>query len=133
MLYFADSYKYEIYAYDYDIETGKVANRRVFVNTRELGGMPDGATVDCEGRLWSALYGGGKVVAFRPDGSLERVIEMPVRFSSSVMFGGRDLSDLYVTTIEHNEGGAPVEEDAGAVYIIEGTGARGVPEPRWAG
>jgi L-arabinonolactonase len=99
-LYFSDSWLYTTYAYDYDIGTGQVANKRPFVDTRELGGMPDGATVDREGLLWMAIFRGGKIAAFRPDGCLERVVEMPVRLTSSVMFGGPDLDHLYVTTIE---------------------------------
>jgi L-arabinonolactonase len=131
--YFSDSFRYETYAYDYDIATGEVANRRVFVNTRDLGGLPDGATVDRDGLVWMALYGGGKIAAFRPDGRLEHTIHMPVRLVSSVMFGGADLDQLYVTTIEKGALGEPFEEGAGDVYLIEGIGARGLSEPRYGG
>ena len=129
--YFSDSYRHETYAYDYDIDSGAVANKRVFVNTRDLGGLPDGATVDRDGLVWMALYGGGKIAAFRPDGQLERAIEMPVRLVSSVMFGGLGLSQLYVTTIEKGALGEPPQEGAGDLYLIEGLGARGVSEPRY--
>ena len=130
--YFSDSFRYETYAYDYDIATGEVANKRLFVNTRELGGLPDGATADCDGLVWVALYGGGKIAAVRPDGQLERAIDMPVRLVSSVMFGGSNLDQLYVTTIEKGALGEPSQEGAGDLYVIEGLGARGVPEPRYA-
>jgi len=133
VFYFSDSFRHETYAYDYDIATGDVGNRRVFVNTRELGGLPDGATVDRDGLVWMAIYGGGKIAAFRPDGQLERTIEMPVRLVSSVMFGGPGMDQLYVTTIEKGPMGEPFEIGAGDVYVIEGLGARGVPEPRYAG
>jgi sugar lactone lactonase YvrE len=133
--YFADSYHATTYAYDYDIATGKIANRRPFVNTKDLGGAPDGTTVDRDGLVWTAIYQGGKIAAFRPDGKLERVVEMPVKLTSSVMFGGPDLDKLYVTTIEKNHIGpaCEVEEGAGDVFVIEGLGARGVPETRYAG
>jgi L-arabinonolactonase len=131
--YFSDSFRHVTYAYDYDIATGEIANKRPFVNTRELGGLPDGATVDRDGLVWIAIYGGGKIAAFRPDGELERAVEMPVRLVSSVMFGGPGLDQLYVTTIEKGALGEPWEEGAGDVYVIEGLGARGVPEPRYAG
>jgi sugar lactone lactonase YvrE len=131
--YFSDSWLNQIYAYDYDIETGQVAGRRPFANTEDLGGLPDGATVDRDGRVWIAIYGAGKVVALRPDGGLERIVELPVRFVSSVMFGGPDLDQLYVTTIEHGAMGEPSEEGAGYVYRVDGLGACGVPEPRYAG
>ena len=122
-----------MYAYDYDIVTGEVGNKRPFVETRELGGMPDGATVDRDGLVWAAIFRGGKIAAFRPDGRLERVVKMPVQLTSSVMFGGPDLDQLYVTTIEKGHFGEPSEEGAGDVYVIEGLGARGSPEPRYAG
>lgn len=133
VLYFSDSWLKHCYAYDYDIETGAVANRRVFADTKDLGGLPDGATVDADGLVWIAIYGGGKIAAYRPDGTLERTIDMPVQLVSSVNFGGADLDRLYVTTIRNGVLGGPVEPGAGEVYVIDGLGARGVKEPRYAG
>jgi L-arabinonolactonase len=132
-LYFADSFQHAIYAYDYDIASGEVAGRRTFAVTRELGGMPDGACMDRDGLLWSAMYGGGKVVAFRPDGGVERIVELPVRLTSSVAFGGADLERLYVTTIAEGALGEPREEGAGDLFVIDGLGTRGLPELRYAG
>lgn len=132
-LYFSDSLPYSIYAYDYDIDTGQVANRRLFADTRELGGIPDGATVDRDGLMWMAICEGAKVVAFHPSGKVERVIDMPVKLPASVMFGGPDLDLLYVTTIDPALLGRPSEEGAGDTWVIEGLGARGIPEPRYAG
>ena len=132
-LYFSDSLPYTIYAYDYDIETGRVANRRVFADTRELGGIPDGATVDRDGLMWMAICEGAKVVAFQPSGKVERVIDMPVKLPASVMFGGPDLDQLYVTTIDPTLLGRPTEEGGGETWVIEGLGARGIAEPRHAG
>jgi len=132
-LYFSDSLPYSIYAYDYDIATGNVANRRLFADTRELGGIPDGATVDTDGLLWMAICEGAKVVAFQPSGKVERVIDMPVKLTASVMFGGPDLDQLYVTTIDPALLGRPTGEGDGETWVIEGLGARGIPEPRYAG
>lgn len=131
--YFADSWQKTVYAYDYDIVSGAVANRRVFVNTSDLGGLPDGATVDRDGLLWTAVYGSGKVAAFRPDGRLERIVELPVKLVSSVMFGGANLDLLYVTTLKHGIFDEPVEDGAGDVLVIEGLGTSGLPEPRYGG
>jgi L-arabinonolactonase len=133
ILYFSDSLPYSIYAYDYDIATGSVANRRLFADTRELGGIPDGATVDTDGLLWMAICEGAKVVAFQPSGKIERVIDMPVRLTASVMFGGPDLDQLYVTTIDPALLGRPTGEGDGETWVIEGLGARGIAEPRYAG
>jgi L-arabinonolactonase len=131
--YFSDSWLKTTYAYDYDIETGAVSGRRTFVDTSELGGLPDGATVDADGLFWVAIYQGGKVAAYRPDGSLERTIDMPVKLVSSVAFGGPGLDRLFVTTIAHGIHGDLVEEGAGALYVIDGLGVRGLPEHRYAG
>lgn len=131
--YFSDSWIDTTFAYDYDIETGTVANRRPFVNTRDLGGLPDGATVDRDGLYWVAIYQGGKIGVYRPDGSPERTIEMPVKLVSSVAFGGPDLDRLFVTTIARGALGESAEQGAGALYVIDGLGAKGRPEHRFAG
>jgi L-arabinonolactonase len=132
-LYFSDSWRRITYAYDYDIEAGTVANRRPFVDTVPLGGLPDGATIDADGRLWVAIYQGGVIAVYAPDGTLERTIPMPVKLVSSVAFGGPDLNRLFVTTIAHGALGEPAEEGAGALYVIDGLGARGLPEFRYGG
>jgi sugar lactone lactonase YvrE len=131
--YFSDSWRHIAYQYDYDIETGTVANRRPFIDTTAFGGQPDGATVDSQGIYWAALYTGGKVAAFRPNGKLERVIDMPVKLVSSVMFGGPGLDVLYVTTMQEGPFSGPPEAGAGYLYAIEGLGTTGLPEPRYAG
>ena len=132
-LYFSDSLRNAVYAYDYDLETGTAANKRLFADTTELGGMPDGATTDRDGLVWMAIFRAGKVVAFRPDGRVEREVAMPVRLAVSVAFGGANLDQLYVTTIDPTFFGEPAEDGAGEVYVVEGLGVRGVPEPRFAG
>lgn len=130
--YFSDSLSHSIYAYDYEIETGAVANRRVFADARALGGFPDGATVDSDGLIWMAICEGAKVVAFRPDGRVERVIDMPVQLPGSVMFGGPDLDQLYVTTIDPQLLGRP-SDGGGDMFVITGLCVRGIAEPRYAG
>lgn len=136
--YFSDSLRNAIYAYDYDIATGRASNRRDFANTQALGGIPDGATVDTEGRMWMAICNGRKVVAFRPDGSIERIIETPVNLPASVMFGGPGLDQLFVTSIDPLALKGlgiikPPEEGGGMTFVIEGLDAQGLPEPRYAG
>lgn len=136
--YFSDSWINTIYAYDYDQDTGAVANRRVFAETGELGGLPDGATVDADGLVWVAIFRGSKIAAFRPDGSVERVIDMPTPLVSSVAFGGPELDRLFVTTIDHDVTQGPAEggggdDAAGRLFVIEGLGVRGRAEPLFAG
>jgi L-arabinonolactonase len=134
--YFSDSKRYVIYAYDYDLATGRASNKREWVNTRDLGGFPDGTTVDAEGRVWSALCEGSKVVAWNPNGKVEQVIDFPTTLTSSVMFGGPGLDQLYVTTLDPRALpflNKPDEAEAGNTFVVEGLGVKGLPEPRFAG
>lgn len=134
--YFSDSKRYVIYAYDYDINTGRTSNKREWINTREFGGFPDGTTVDTEGRVWSALCEGSKVVAWDSRGRVEQVIEFPCTLVSSVMFGGPKLDQLFVTTLDPRALpflNKPDEAEAGSTFVVEGLGVQGIPEPRFAG
>ena len=100
IFYFADTWSGEIWKYDYNLATGSVANRRTFAKVdRSRGGAADGSTVDGEGCLWNALVYDGRLVRYRPDGSVDRIIEMPVKKVTSVMFGGPALDILYVTSV----------------------------------
>ena len=73
--------------------TGSVSGRRIFAKTTELGGSPDGCTVDADGRVWPALMRSGKVGCFTPDGKVERLIDVPPKHVSSTMFGGDNLDE----------------------------------------
>ncbi len=131
--YHADSIRKLIYAYDYDIETGTVANRRPFASTEDLGGIPDGATVDAEGHIWSAICEGAKLVRFRPDGSVERIVEFPLKLPGSVMFGGPALDRLFVPTLSPAFMGREADPLDGSTYVIDGLGVTGLAEPRFGG
>jgi sugar lactone lactonase YvrE len=131
--YCSDSVPKKIYAYDYDPANGSLSRRREFADTTALGGIPDGATVDSQDRMWMAICGGGKVVAFTPDGRVERMIEMPTPWVSSVMFGGPQLDQIYVTSLDPTLVGLPADPQAGYLYVIEDSGARGLVEPRMLG
>ena len=142
LFYFADTFQNEIWTYDYDLGSGTASNRRVFASTKDDAGFADGSTVDAEGFLWNAQVISGDLIRYAPDGSVERKISMPVRNITSVMFGGPDLTDIYVTSMARVS--HPATHDnfkvemkpqfaAGALFRIRGLGIRGVPEPRFAG
>lgn len=136
-LYFADSWAGEIWCYDYDTETGTASNRRTFatVDRGDGGGLPDGSTVDSEGFLWNAQVFAGRIVRYAPDGSVDRVIQMPVKKVTSVMFGGPDLDILYATSMSKrflpHFPADPIQR--GSLFAIHGLGVRGLPEPRFGG
>lgn len=132
--YFADTTRKVIYAYDYDCATGKVATRRVFASFGGLRGYPDGATVDADGFLWSVEFDSGRLIRFAPDGTIDRIVGLPVNSTTSICFGGRDLDIAFVTSMAHPiVGVAPKEREAGGVFAVHGLGVRGLPEPRFAG
>ncbi len=124
--YYTDSTKREIYRFDYDVGSGGLTNRRLFMRTPENEGLPDGLTVDAEGGIWSARWDGGALVRFTPDGNEERRIQFPAKKVSSASFGGDDLSDLYVTTAGGDQR-ATEGAGAGALFRLR-PGIRGLPE-----
>lgn len=131
--YFADSPRKMIWAYDYDGATGDLSNMRTFIDLEPLDAIPDGATVDADGCLWSALVSRGRIGCFSPDGELVRTIEMPTDHPSSVMFGGPGLDVLYVTSIWEWQQ-VKTENDAdGHLFAIHGLETAGLPESRFAG
>jgi sugar lactone lactonase YvrE len=89
-LYFTDSIARRIYAYDYDLATGNIRNRRVLVDVPRTEGVPDGLAVDSEGFLWSAQWYGSSIVRYDPDGKVERRIATPAKQTSCCAFGGAD-------------------------------------------
>ena len=124
--YMGDSARRVIWAYDYARE-GPLKNKRMFIDTTRYDSGPDGGTVDAQGHLWSVLVRIGAIARFAPDGSLERMIEMPVRHPTSVCFGGPDLDVLYVTSISRSTHLADDSPEAGGLFAIEGLGVTGLP------
>ncbi len=134
-MYFADSRAETVWAYDFDADDGEIRNRRVFFSTRDIEGRCDGATVDADGFYWCALVHGGAVARIDPAGRLDCLISMPVRHVTMCSFGGSALDVLYVTSAaamlpESERGAQPL---AGALFAIHGLGAKGLPEPFFAG
>ncbi|MCK1675225.1 SMP-30/gluconolactonase/LRE family protein [Bradyrhizobium sp. 150] len=128
--YLADSARRIIWAYDYS-QDGPLLNKRVFVDTEAQASGCDGATVDAEGYLWSVLVRIGKIARFAPDGTIVGTIGMPIRYPTSVTFGGPDLDVLYVTSISRSHALADDHPDAGGLFAVEGLGVRGLPAHRF--
>ena len=133
--YFADTSDDTIYAYDWDEQSGAVDNKRAFVRAAPQS-IPDGATVDAEGYLWStangAFSGKGELRRYAPDGTLDRVVSLPSPKPTSVMFGGPDLDIAFVTTMTIPGSVAETPFD-GKLLAVRGLGVRGVPERRFGG
>lgn len=133
-MYFTDSVPRCIYCFDYDRTSGTLSNRRVFAEIPVDQGIPDGMTVDADGFVWTAIWFGGRIKRFSPDGRLEREIFLPAKQTSSVTFGGHDLNEIYVTTTSSTGADAfqPPGYDktafrGGGLYRLRVDGMRGKP------
>lgn len=133
--YFGESFRYAIFAYDFDSDAGVLSARRVFATVdRSSGAFPDGLTVDVEGGIWSVQNGAGRVVRYAPDGGVTHAVEMPLPQPTSCIFGGRDLDVLYVTTSRQNMTPELLRRYplSGSVFAVR-PGVSGIPEPLFAG
>ncbi|HSV86759.1 MAG TPA: SMP-30/gluconolactonase/LRE family protein [Levilinea sp.] len=133
-MYYIDSTRFVIYAYDFDLPSGAIANRRVFVDRSAKTGVPDGLIVDAEDFIWTAIWGGYCLERYDPAGKLERSISLPVEFPTSMAFGGPTLEDLYITSAQE---AIPLPDRpnfplAGNLFCIRRAG-RGLAEPMFAG
>ncbi|WP_211209841.1 SMP-30/gluconolactonase/LRE family protein [Uliginosibacterium gangwonense] len=130
-LYFSDGVARCIQCCDYDARTGQVSNLRVFAPVPE--GYPDGSTVDAQGYIWNAEWGSSRVVRYRPDGQIDRVISVPVSQPSCVAFGGAALDTLFITSArvglsaEH----LATQPQAGHLFTVKMNDVKGITESRW--
>ena len=134
LFYFTDSGRQIIYVYDFDLSSGDIINRRAFAHIPKSNGVPDGLTVDSEGFLWSANWDGWCITRYDPDGQVERVIKLPVPRPTSCIFGGEDLSTLFVTTARFRLSPEQLNDAplSGSIFAVE-TDIKGLPEFNFAG
>jgi sugar lactone lactonase YvrE len=114
LAYYVDSATQQIDVFDYDRDLG-LLHRRSFAQIPKASGAPDGLTVDSEGFVWVALWGGSAIHRYRPDGALDGIVRMPVSQVTAIAFGGPQLNELFITTSRE---GLPegVEPSAGALF-----------------
>jgi sugar lactone lactonase YvrE len=129
LLLHVDSPRHRVDVYDFRHDTGTIAGRRAVIPIDPALGTPDGLAVDAEGGIWVALWGGGAVLRFSPDGTLEGRLELPATNVTSCCFGGADLGTLYVTSAAR---GAAHEPLAGALFACR-PGVTGLPATPFAG
>jgi sugar lactone lactonase YvrE len=119
----------------FDHADGALTNRRTAFPVADGPGNPDGLTVDAEGCVWVALFGGAAVHRYAPDGTLLAVVPLPVAQVTASTFGGPDLDRLYVTTSRENLDPDALAEQplAGALFVVDVPGVRGLPVLEFAG
>jgi sugar lactone lactonase YvrE len=133
-MYFIDSATGNVDVFDYDAEAGEIRGRRVLATFRPDQGVPDGLTIDEDGCLWIALWGGGSVHRLTPAGATDRVVELPASLVTSMAFGGGGLTELYVTSAaaylsSEEQQSQPL---AGSLFRVD-PGVRGRPTQGFAG
>ncbi|XP_049895803.1 regucalcin isoform X2 [Epinephelus moara] len=134
--YYIDSLALTVDAFDYDSNTGHIGNRRVVYHMEEGEGLPDGMTVDAEGRLWVACYNGGRVISIDPaTGMRLQTVSLPVTKTTSCCFGGPDYSDLYVTSasVGLDQSDRRAQPLAGGTFRVTGLGVKGRPSNSFSG
>jgi sugar lactone lactonase YvrE len=133
-MYFIDSLAGSLDVFEFDGASGSVAGRQRLVSFPEDDGLPDGMTVDSEGHLWVAVYGGGVVRRYEPSGALVLELELPVSQPTSCTFGGADLGDLYITSAAQfiSPDKLAREPSAGGLFRCR-PGVVGVPAVPFAG
>ena len=129
VMYLSDSGTRTIDAFDFDPAGGEIGGRRTIASVTEPGVAPDGLTVDAAGDIWVAIWGGGAVRRYGPQGALLDTIAVGVDRPTSCAFGGPDLQTLFITTARHglDELAVARQPNAGRVFRVDGLGARGEP------
>ncbi|XP_075228149.1 uncharacterized protein LOC142328329 [Lycorma delicatula] len=133
-LYYIDSFKFRVDSYDYDVESGKISNEKTIFDFKANGipGLPDGMTIDSEGKLYVANFNGSQILKIDPTtGKLITKIELPALQITSAAFGGPNLDELYVTSANINpETHQPQEQENGkngCLFKVTNLGIKGVP------
>lgn len=133
-MYYIDSTTYGVDAFAFELASGSMSNRRRLFDLPVSWGLPDGMTVDEEGFLWIAFWGGSAVRRLAPDGRVATTIELPVSQVTSCTFGGEDHSDLYVTSAKIGLSAEELRAQPLAGGVLRSRpGVRGLPAQPFAG
>lgn len=115
-VYYIDSATQRVDAFDFDAGSGTFSNRRPFVLIDPTDGCPDGMTIDAEGGLWVALWGGGAVRRYTASGKLDEVVRLPVPMVTACTFGGPELDQLFITTSQVGCDASAADTASGALF-----------------
>lgn len=121
VFYTCDTAEQAILAFDHDVKTGALSNRRVFASTLDARCYPEGSAVDVDGFLWNAQWAGSRIVRYAPDGAIDRIVKLPVSRPTSCAFGGPADRTLYITTSREGLTDAALDRQpmAGSLFALE--------------
>uniref|UniRef100_A0A8D0GDP2 Regucalcin n=1 Tax=Sphenodon punctatus TaxID=8508 RepID=A0A8D0GDP2_SPHPU len=134
--FYIDSLSYSVDAFDYDLQTGNISNRRSMYKLEKEENIPDGMCIDTEGKLWVACYNGGRVIRIDPEtGKRIQTVKLPVDKTTSCCFGGKDYSEMYVTSACEgmDDEWLSRQPQAGSIFKITGLGVKGIPPYSFTG
>ncbi|XP_007501097.1 regucalcin-like [Monodelphis domestica] len=136
IFYLIDSLTYAVHAFDYDLQSGKMGNRRLLYKLEEEERMPDGMCIDIEGKLWVACIDAGRIIRLDPEtGKRLQTLKMPTPRITSCCFGGKDYSELYVTSASDGLSQEELSREpyAGDIFKVTGLGVKGIPQYSFTG
>ena len=122
-MFHADTAAHVIHAYDFNLSTGIPSDGRIFKSfssdkLKDYAGRPDGAAVDSEGAYWVAMYEGGQLLRFSPDGTLLHSIKLPMLCPTMMAFGGDDLKTLFITSARQKRSSDELDQFPLSGYVI---------------
>ena len=133
-MFFAETQDRKILAFDYEKGRGTLTNKRLHASFKQEPGLPDGSCVDAEGGVWNAEWEGHRVVRVAPNGTIDRVIDVPVWKPTCCAFGGPNLDTLFITSsrLMSDEATLKKEPSAGGLFAVK-PGIRGVVDTPFKG
>ncbi|KAK2741786.1 hypothetical protein FQN57_005530 [Myotisia sp. PD_48] len=132
-MYFNDSVAMKVYAYDFDLESGNISNRRLLVDRRSTYGEPDGMVVDTEGNLWIAVFDSDRIMVFSPEGKHLKDIILSARNPACTTWGGRNFDMIYTASGKDRSANPRAVDDGGHMFLYKPVGSKGMPKFEFAG
>ncbi|PGH33707.1 hypothetical protein GX50_03445 [[Emmonsia] crescens] len=133
-MYINDSVGMLVYAYDFDLESGSISNKRIFIDRRKAHGEPDGMVVDTQGNLWMAVYDSSRIMVFSPDGKHLKDIILTARNVTCTTWGGRNWDLIFAATAKDPNPQSHETDDGGHMFLYKPQdGSRGQAKVEFAG
>ncbi|KAL2835860.1 hypothetical protein BJY01DRAFT_252299 [Aspergillus pseudoustus] len=124
-MYVNDSVAMKVFSYDFDVRTGAITNKKLFIDRRDSFGEPDGMVVDTDGNLWIAVFDSNRVMVFSPQGKHLKDIVFSARNMACTTWGGRNLDILYIATGKDRKPTARAEDEGGHMFKYPAIGTTG--------
>ncbi|KIW64827.1 hypothetical protein PV04_07133 [Phialophora macrospora] len=132
-MYFNDSVAMMVFAYDFDLESGSISNRRLLIDRRSSYGEPDGMVVDTEGNLWIAVFASYRIMVFSPTGKHLKDIVFSANNMACTTWGGKNFDIIFAATGKDKSVDAKKEDEGGHMFRYKPDGFKGMPKYEFAG